>query len=104
MTGGKKICQISFLIAIDKKEHILVFLLPHITFTCFCRIPPLNITIYLKPNWKDMTAALSVVEVLEEVVDTVEVERVVEMSGELTEAAVVAHQFATQMVPLLVGL
>ena len=57
---------------IIKKEHISVFLITHITSAYFGVIPPPpNHPLYLQPNWKDMVAALSVVEITEEVAEAV---------------------------------
>ena len=53
---------------------------PHIPSNYFGDIPPLNHTIYLKPNWKEMAAALPVVEVKAEVVEESIVAHVVDMA------------------------
>ena len=79
---------------IGKKEPILVSFLPHITSISFVGIPPLHPPLYLKPNSKDMVVVISVVEVPEEVKETLLVSHTVEMLVEVVEAVVVAHQFS----------
>ena len=60
-------------------EHILVSFIPYIPSTSFGGTPPLHYHLYLKLNWKDMVAALSVVKVLAEVAEAVAVVHVVDM-------------------------
>ena len=104
MIHGKQTNQIPFSIDIGKKEHILVSFLPHIASTYFGGIIPLHHPLNLKPNWKEISSKISVVESPAEVVDAVLVSHVVEMSMEVVESVAVSRQFSMEMVPLLVCL
>ena len=97
---GKQTHQRLFSMIIGEKEYISVLLLPNTPYTYFGDIPPLHHPIYLQLNRKEVPSVISVVEVPEEVV----VVPVVDMVTEVVEAVVVAHPFAMEMVPLLVGL
>ena len=53
--------------------------------------------------YEETAAALTVVYIMVEVVESVVVANMVEMMAEAVEAVVAAHQFSIVMVPLLVG-
>ena len=85
-----------------KKEHISFLFLPHIPFTSFGDIAPLNNPIYLLLNLKEILKTVSLVEVQEKVVKAAVMEHVEEIALEVVESVVVEHQYEIEMVPLLV--
>ena len=104
MIQEKQNHQRLFSIIIGKKKQIPVLLPTHIPSTSFGEITPLHHTIYMQPNWKEMAAALSVMEATAGVVEAVVVEHVVEMGAGVVEAVVKVHHFSMEMVPLIVGI
>ena len=77
--------------------------LTHISSTSFTDIPPLNHTISLILNQRDIAEVIKVAEVAAEVVEAVVVTHMADMLAEVAETLVVIHQFAMEMVPLLVS-
>ena len=99
----QKIHQILFSIVIGEMEQISVLFLTHISSTSFGDIPPLNHTISIILNQRDMAEVIKVAEVAAEVVEAVVVTHVADMLAEVAETLIVIHQFAMEMVPLLVS-